>query len=167
MSPIIAEVLMKISSWIALAVVALLAWSGRTGGAEASKQDAARKELAKFDGTWRFVSIEMEGAKVPAEQVKKSGNMVIHGNQFSLKAGDVTYRGTFKVDLSAKLKRIDITFTGGPEKGQTLLGIYELEGDTYKVCLGMPGKPRPKAFAAKAGSGHVLEVLKREKAKRP
>jgi uncharacterized protein (TIGR03067 family) len=150
----------------ALAVVALVPWFGQAIAADASK-DAVRKELAKFEGTWRFVSVEVEGAKLPEEQVKKSGKMVIRGNQFAVPAGGATYRGTFKVDVSSKPKRIDATFTDGPDKGKTFLGIYELEGDTYKVCLGMPGKPRPKAFVAKAGSGHVLEVLKREKAKKP
>jgi uncharacterized protein (TIGR03067 family) len=165
-SQFIAEVLMKSRRLLALAVATLLAGSAWALAADASKPDADRKELAKFEGTWRFASIEVEGKKVPEEQVKKSGKMVIRGNKFTIEGG-VTYRGTFKLDVSTKPKRIDVTFTAGPEKGKALLGIYELEGDTYKVCLGMPGKPRPKAFAAKPGSGHVLEVLKREKAKRP
>jgi uncharacterized protein (TIGR03067 family) len=67
------------------------------------------------------------------------------------------------VDVAKKPKTIDITFTEGPEKGKTIVGIYELEGDTYKVCINVNGKERPKEFAAKAGSGHGLEVLKREK----
>jgi uncharacterized protein (TIGR03067 family) len=158
---------MKTHRLIALVVAAVLPWSSSFIAADASKQDADRKERAKFEGTWRFASIEVEGKKVPEEQVRKSGKMVIRGNKFTIGEGGVTYRGTFKLDVSAKPKRIDVTFTAGSEKGKTLLGIYELEGDTYKVCLGVPGKPRPKAFAAKLGSGQVLEVLKREKAKRP
>jgi uncharacterized protein (TIGR03067 family) len=75
----------------------------------------------------------------------------------------VTYRGTFKLDLSKKPKEIDVVFTEGPEKGKTSLGIYELEGDVYKVCIGLTGKKRPTEFISKPGSGHVLEVLKRQK----
>jgi hypothetical protein len=44
-----------------------------------------------------------------------------------------------------------------------MLGIYELDGDTYKLCGDMQGKSRPTEFAVKPGSGFVLEVLKREK----
>jgi hypothetical protein len=33
------------------------------------------------------------------------------------------------------------------------------------VCLARPGKPRPKAFESKAGSGHRLETYKRVKAR--
>jgi uncharacterized protein (TIGR03067 family) len=164
-SQLIAEVLMKSRCLLALAVATLLAGSASPLAADASKPDAVRKELAKFEGTWRFVSMNIQGMKVPEEQLKKFPKMVIHGKQFTLPEGDTTFRGTFKVDVSTKPKQIDVTFTSGPEKGKTCLGIYELEGDTYKVCMGLVGKPRPKAFVAKAGSGHVLEVLKREKAK--
>jgi hypothetical protein len=44
-----------------------------------------------------------------------------------------------------------------------LLGIYELEGNTWKVCYAMPGKERPKDFSAKEGSGQTLAVWEREK----
>jgi uncharacterized protein (TIGR03067 family) len=67
------------------------------------------------------------------------------------------------VHPSAHPKTIDVTFTEGPEKGKSSYGIYELEGDTYRVCIGLTGKPRPTDFASTPGSGHVLEVLKREK----
>jgi uncharacterized protein (TIGR03067 family) len=132
--------------------------------AGAAEDEAVQKELSRFEGTWQFVSIEIEGKKVPEEQVKNSGKLVLKGDQFTLRQGDVTYKGTLKVDLTQKPKRIDITFTDGPEKGRTSLGIYELDGDTYKVCIGLTGKDRPTEFASKPGSGHVLEVLKREKA---
>ena len=123
---------------------------------------AAAKEYARFEGTWRFASIEAEGMKLPTEQLKDT-RMVLKGNRFTVKEGDVTYKGTFKVDVAKNPKQIDVTFTEGPEKGKTMQGIYELTADTYKVCIGMPGKPRPKEFVSKPGSGHVLEVLKREK----
>ena len=53
--------------------------------------------------------------------------------------------------------------TEGPGKGKTMLGIYELTGDTYKVCFALPGGERPKEFASKPGSKTMLIVMKREK----
>jgi uncharacterized protein (TIGR03067 family) len=54
---------------------------------------------------------------------------------------------------------MDITFATGPDKGKTVYGIYRFEGDKLRVCLALPGKPRPAKFEASAGSGLVLEVL--------
>jgi uncharacterized protein (TIGR03067 family) len=129
----------------------------------AAEDDAARKEYAKFTGTWRFASIEAQGQQLP-ERFFKDSRLVIDGEHFTLKEGNVSYKGSFKVDVTKKPKQIDVTFTEGPEKGKTARGIYELDGDTYKVCMGSVGKGRPTAFESKPGSGHVLEILKREKA---
>jgi len=78
---------------------------------------------------------------------------------------------TIKLDPSHKPKTITIpTFLGGePSKGVTLIGIYELKGDEFKVCvqgvetakLKEREKERPKAFDSKEG---VLVIFKRESA---
>jgi len=44
-----------------------------------------------------------------------------------------------------------------------MLGIYELEGDGYRVCFALVGKPRPSEFTSKSGSGTILQVWEREK----
>ena len=65
--------------------------------------------------------------------------------------------------MSKSPKTIDVTFTGGPEAGRVSLGIYELEGDVCRVCIGLVDKPRPTAFISTPNNGHILEVLKRLK----
>ena len=146
---------MKRQVLVVLAVALLM-------GAEKPKEDAAKKDFAKFEGTWEIVSMEVEGMKLPEEQFKDAP-LVLKGDQFTMKHGDIVYKGTFKLDVAKKPKELDITYTEGPEKGKTLLAIYDLQGDTYKVCIDVEGKGRPTEFASKKGSGHVLQVLKREK----
>jgi uncharacterized protein (TIGR03067 family) len=124
--------------------------------------DEIKKELKKFEGTWKIVSVEAEGEKLPTDMFKDS-KLVLKDDQFTFTEGKTVSKGTFKVDPSKKPKTIDIKFTEGPEKGQTLMGIYEIDGDTYKVCLDPTGKKRPTKFESKKGSGAVVEVLKREK----
>jgi uncharacterized protein (TIGR03067 family) len=135
---------------------------GLSLGAENPKEDAVKKELAAFEGTWKFVSLEVNGMKFPIETLKDTV-LIIKGDTFTQKEPGVSYGGTFKFDLTKGPKHLDITFTEGPEKGKTISAIYELKGDTYKVCLNLGGKGRPTEFSAKAGSGRAYEVLERVK----
>ena len=125
-------------------------------------KDDNKKEIEHLEGIWRYVSLEIEGNKAPQESYK-GAKLVIKGDKFTAYEGDEVLHGTFKVDTSKKPKTIDVTFSDGPDKGKIMRGIYELDNDTYKVCIAMPGKDRPTKFETKKDSGHVLEVLKREK----
>ena len=126
--------------------------------------EEVKKELAKFEGTWKYVCVESEKMKV-SEDALKGLRLKIRGDKFTVAGenADAAFSGTFKVDPSKKPKTIDVTFSDGPEKGKTTLGIYELEGDTYKACVDPNGKTRPSEFAIKPGSGYVLIIHKREK----
>jgi uncharacterized protein (TIGR03067 family) len=72
---------------------------------------------------------------------------------------------TFKIDPKAKPKALDITFTAGRFKGDTVLAIYEIDGDTLKVCYSTTedGKGRPTEFDTKADSKAVFMTYKRVK----
>ena len=126
------------------------------------KEAAIQEEVGRFEGSWRFDSMEAEGKAVPVDGFKGI-RLVLKGDRFTMVEPNATYRGTYRVDPTSRPKTIDVMFTEGPEKGKSSCGIYELDGDTYKVCIGLTGKPRPTEFASKPGSGHVLEVLKRDK----
>jgi uncharacterized protein (TIGR03067 family) len=128
---------------------------------EKPKMDAVAKEYEAFKGTWKLTSLEIGGQKMGPEFLKPV--LVLNGDQFTMAENDTVYSGTFKFNLDTKPKQIDITFTGGPEKGKTMYAIYELTEDTYKLCLNMGSKERPTEFASKPGTNLVVEVLKREK----
>jgi uncharacterized protein (TIGR03067 family) len=71
------------------------------------------------------------------------------------------YKGTLKLDPSRKPPQLDMKFDAGPEKGNVNLGIYECDGDTFKLCLATRGTTRPSKFASTPGSGFALEFLTR------
>jgi uncharacterized protein (TIGR03067 family) len=119
-------------------------------------------DVARLQGTWDFTSLEIDGQKMP-QQMLTGSKIEIAGNKFTTTTGDAVYRGTFKIDASQKPKTIDMTFTEGPEKGNAALGIYELEGENWKLCLTIANKERPKEFATKPNSGLALETLKPRK----
>jgi uncharacterized protein (TIGR03067 family) len=118
-------------------------------------------DVAKLQGTWTYATLELDGKSLPAELFARS-RLEVSGVQFMQTDGKTVHRGTFKLDGTRNPKTIDLTFTDGPEKGNTTLGIYEINGDEWKLCLPLGTQPRPTAFATKAGSGYALQTLKRK-----
>jgi uncharacterized protein (TIGR03067 family) len=114
-----------------------------------------------LQGDWAIQSMEQDGHKTPAEKIK-SVRIVIAGDHLTVH-GDKGMESTIKLDSSKKPHHIDILLSGGPDKGKVWHGIYELQGDDWKLCLGKPGKERPTEFVSKENSGIVLMLLKREK----
>lgn len=130
--------------------------------ADDGKNTVLEKEYAKLEGSWRVVTLEVDGTKLPKEMIK-AARLVVKGREFTMKDPVATYKGTLVLDPAKQPKTIDMKFTEGPEKGHTSLGIYELDGDNWKLCLTITAKERPTEFATKAKSGQGLELLKREK----
>ncbi len=129
-----------------------------------AKPDAAalRAEHDRFAGTWSYASVIREGTPVPEEGLKAS-RLVLKGDRFTVTEPKGTHQGKYAVNPAVTTSTIDVTFTAGPRAGKTIRGIYELDGDTCRVCMAMEDQPRPTAFGSQPGSGLVLEVLKREK----
>ena len=113
----------------------------------------------KLDGKWVIISVERDGK---ADDTLKGAVREHKGEKYTmtLKEGK-SFEGSMKVDATAK--SIDMMPADGKYKGKTLLGIYELDGDTLKICFAEPGKERPKTFVSKADSGIVLAVHQKEK----
>jgi len=53
---------------------------------------------------------------------------------------------------------MDVTRSDGPRKGETVLAIYEVKGDSLRTCFAPHGELRPDGFAPKEGSGRVLRT---------
>ncbi len=133
-----------------------------TGTFNLSRKNSATNELDKLQGSWNFTSLEVEGSKLPDAMLKES-KIIIKGDAFTSITGGITWSGTVKADSTKNPNTIEMIFTDGPEKGKTSLGIYQLDGDKWKICLGFAGRERPTEFATRPGSGHALETLEREK----
>lgn len=71
-------------------------------------------------------------------------------------------KGTYTLGEEGGVLTIDATGTAGPAMGQTMLGIWKLEGETLRWCSGNNGHERPTDFRTR-GSGPYLMILTRKK----
>jgi uncharacterized protein (TIGR03067 family) len=132
-------------------------------GVRADEKADVEKELKKFQGVWTFDSVEMGGMKDPPENLKDMTLSFEGAKHTVTKAGQAIQSGTQTIDPSKSPKTIDVTITEGPSKGLVMLGIYDITGDTLKVCFDMGGKKRPTEFKSAPGSATFFNVHKRMK----
>ena len=128
-----------------------------------ASDDAAKKDLEKFQGNWTLISAERDGTKTPPEEAKKI-TVTIRDNQFVLrKDGVIISEGTMVLDPTKTPKEIAESITTGPNKGKNFLAIYEIDDEHHKICFAAAGKDRPTTFSSTPGIGQLLQVWKREK----
>ena len=128
---------------IATAIAIVLAAISFTRAAET---DAAKKDIAQLQGEWTMVSASADGQEMPA-QMRQQMKRVCKGNvTTTTMSGQVYLKATFTVDPSKTPKTIDYRMTDGFAKGQKQLGIYEINGDTFKACFAKPGVAPTRRF---------------------
>ena len=129
--------------------------------AGASSQDTATDSKA-IEGKWMVLAAELSGAALPVAATKTM-RLDLTAEKYSFTEGTIIDQGTIKIDATKKPKTIDIVGTDGPNKGKTYLAIYELKGDTMRLCYDLTGKARPSEFATKKGALLFLVTYQRMK----
>ena len=123
----------------------------------------AQKEQAQFTGKWTVRKLTFDGDDHSALVVNftfKQDEAVMEGEE-SVK-GEYA-RLKFKLDPTARPKRIDFTVSAGLQLGTTVEGIYTFSRDEVRICARVFGAGRPSEFHAPQGSNMVLMVLQRAK----
>jgi uncharacterized protein (TIGR03067 family) len=124
-------------------------------------QGDAKKDPAKFQGTWVIESAQTDGKEIPSE-VFKSFKMTFKGDAYAVQMGQEKIEGTFRLDSSANPRQIDILPDNGPDRGRVQPGVYEFDGDKLKICAAPPGKERPAGFETKDKPGQTLLILRKQ-----
>src|SRR6266853_3009377 len=95
-------------------------------------------DLKLLQGIWTVTSLEMDGGKMSAAMLENA-RVVIKGNRFTSDGMGSVYEGTLELDESKKPRRLTMKFDAGPEKGNSNLCIYKLDGDIWKMCIATRG----------------------------
>ena len=123
---------------------------------------AVRTDRDALQGRW---SVTMPGPG--GQETTLIWNIAGDSIAMQLIAPDGTAEAVLKARLELDPKARPKTFAivdstgsdGHPQKDN--LGIYELDGDTLKLCYGTPGRPRPKDFKQGEAGPPMLVSLKR------
>jgi uncharacterized protein (TIGR03067 family) len=133
------------------------------------------KDLKPLQGNWNIDTMEWGDRSLPKE-LMKGYKFVFAGNKLTWegaigmqsKGGNVTaldgaFPCDFKIDPGKEPKQIDITLHL-KQGDRTVLGIYEIKGDTLKVCYFTSNTGRrPVEFSTNDNRSVGLIVLTRAK----
>ncbi len=135
--------------------IAILFASALLLGAAPEREKECTGDLARIQGAWTAkagpkrdfqVSLEIDGHAARFKIVTPKG-IVIRA------------KGEVKIDETASPHALDwVGFRGvNAQELPDVLAIYELKGDTFRVCNGGPDNDRPTEF--KPGDGLLAEVV--------
>jgi uncharacterized protein (TIGR03067 family) len=134
----------------------------------AVQRPGPKDDLDKLQGAWLTVSLVSDGKTVVDENLPPrpgpTTKVTYEGNQWTVTVGEKTVAtGTIKVDSKKTPKELDVLDESGMINDKTKRAIYELDGDTFRYCIALAGKPRPTNFSSKEGSGNAMIVSRRER----
>jgi uncharacterized protein (TIGR03067 family) len=142
---------MRKAIWIVSALGFCLAVTAASAG------DGREDDAKQLQGAWRLESVEVGGKVTPADAAI---TLTISGDKVSLRLGGRTLAGTLRLDPAAKPQALDLRYEGDPDP---TLAVYEVTGNTLRICEARPGGKRPTELSSKAGSGGMVSVYKRVK----
>jgi uncharacterized protein (TIGR03067 family) len=156
--------------------------------ADTPKQPKEKKDEDKLVGTWIGQSFTYLAPRMPRggppgfgkeqreeitkatwviakDKIKIKFNKVLTAEEKVASIKEETRELAIKVNWTKNPPTIDLTPCSFPYMEVltgTSEGILELDGDTLKICYGVPGDERPAGFAAEVNTFYFVFVLKRE-----
>src|SRR5689334_21791018 len=113
-------------------------------GEETADRKSADDKKA-IQGDWVPVKAELAGQPMP-DAVLKTISLKLTKNEYDVLVAGKPDKGTWTVHPAAKPKSMKIVGVEGPNKGKTFPAIYELSGDTLRVCYDLSGAKLPTEF---------------------
>lgn len=127
-----------------------------------------QEEMKRLEGIWAITTMAADGGYLTAKETAKHyegiGSVTIKGDQITFKlrrmANSRTATMRFWVDPArspGNIALVDAEDKADQGHLKIALGIYELKGDTLKICY---GADRPDKYETKEGDAREIFVLK-------
>jgi uncharacterized protein (TIGR03067 family) len=87
----------------------------------------------------------------------------LYNGKYEVFVGEEPDRGTDTLDSTTTPKSMTIIGTAGPNIGRTFPAIFELKGDTLRICYDLSGAKHPTEFKSIAGTRLYLVTYNRKK----
>jgi uncharacterized protein (TIGR03067 family) len=118
---------------------------------------ASDADLTHMQGDWRVVEFVMNGQKATPDMMA-GAKLKIKANEYFFDSDSGSSHGTLKLGGGGSPKSMDVITDDGSE----LPAIYDISGDTLKVCYATDGASRPKEFKSSVDSDTVFATYKRK-----
>ncbi len=123
------------------------------------KSISTADDTQKLQGTWKLVVATYDGGLQMAEM-----EWIVNGDHYNIRLDRHLQEDPNFFKLDASRKQIDVFhhYTPPGTYGGKLKGIYEISGDSLKVCFDLTAQQYPKSFDAKRGSRQLIYEFRRE-----
>lgn len=132
----------------------------------ASVCNAATPSDPDLVGVWKLTKATYRGKDKSPPSSTVITHTFVEGQAVLVKVnGELERHRRYKVDVTTKPKRIEIESMDGPQAGTTRHGIYEVTGNTLKICTVTAGSPVPERFESSDDpkTKAALDIFERSK----
>jgi uncharacterized protein (TIGR03067 family) len=128
-------------------------------GCRAVSTGDSTDDTKKWQGTWKLVGSSYDGEPQMADM-----EWIVDGDHYTIRLNHQLHEDLNMFKLDASRKHIDVIHHETPAGtyGGKVKGIYEVSGESLKVCCDLTGQEYPKSFDTKRGSRKVLYQFRRE-----
>jgi RNA polymerase sigma factor (sigma-70 family) len=139
---------------------------GGKAGEDSAPKDPSRSDREKLQGVWRMDDVQARG-KATREVKDRKVTWTFDGDKLTTfdegsSDPDNEWKATFKLDATRNPMEIDFDVHEGHSQGKTFVGIYALDGDNLKVCVGRSQDRRPRKFVTTNEDTFVIFRMKRQ-----
>lgn len=144
-----------------LSICVVVAFISTTLANKSSAEKTVADQQA-LQGDWIPIKAELAGQPFP-DAVLKTISLKLTKNEYDVLVAGKPDKGTWSIEPAAKPKGMKVVGVKGPNAGKTFPAIYELSGDTLRICYDLSGAKRPADFKTKPGTKLYLVTYKRKK----